>query len=249
MPVSVSVMGRRYPRRAGVLPGAAIGSVRRTHGDRARCRCRPATSTRPRWRSAGRSCPPPATTSCFATPSGQPGAGRRPHGDRAGPRPLGRHPAACATSRWSAASCAPTRRRGAAYAALLDDAAFGSPAPLGRGPPQRLRRARPARRAPRPWHARLPREPRGAADGRRLVPRRQAGRGDLPRRPRGGARRRARDGRSVLHGRRTTALDLGAGAQGVGARQPDRASGTRLLPHLRGGAGAAAGATCRCSRR
>ena len=115
------------------------------------------------------------------------------------------------------------------------------PVPLGCGPAQRLRRARPPGRAPRPGDARLPREPRGSADGGRLLPRRQAGRGDLSRRARGGARHRPshralRPARPAHHG-----ADLAARAQGMGTRQPDALLGRRLLPHLRGGAGQPAG--------
>ena len=77
---------------------------------------------------------------------------------------------------------------------------------LGCGPAQRLRRARTARRAPGPRDAPVSREPRGAADGDRRLPRRK---------PVGAichgvlVAARAVDPvteRSVLYGRRTTAL-------------------------------------------
>ena len=102
-------------------------------------------------------------------------------------------------------------------------------------------------RPSRPRDARLPREHRGAADGGRLLPRRQARRGDLPRRPRGGPRRRARQralraARPAHHG-----ADLAAGGQGVATRQPDTLLGPGLLPHLRGGAGAAGGVHVRAA--
>ena len=112
---------------------------------------------------------------------------------------------------------------------------------LGGGTPELVRRAAVARRAPCPRHARLPREPRGPADGDRLVPFRQAGRGDLPRRAGGGAGRRPDHGtlgapRAPYH-----RAHLGARAAGLGRRALDPLLGLQLLPDLRRGEGPGVG--------
>ena len=62
----------------------------------------------------------------FATPSGQAGQADELMVTGQGLDPWGAS-RACAASRWSAASCAPMHAPGEAYAALLYDAAFGSP--------------------------------------------------------------------------------------------------------------------------
>ena len=80
-----------------------------------------------------------------------------------------------------------------AYAALLEDAAFRSPLHWGAARRSRLRRAGAPRRPSGPGDAPVPREPRGAADGRRRLPGREAGRRHLPRRPGG------RPGRGPRH--------------------------------------------------
>ena len=55
--------------------------------------------------------------------------------------------------------------------------------------------------------------------------------------------------RSVLYGRRTTALDLGAGRQGMGHRPLTRGSGTATTTGPTWRSRGSAGGTCRCSRR
>ena len=124
-----------------------------------------------------------------------------------------------------------------AYAALLDDAAFRSPLHWGAA----RRSDYDALVLPGGHRARGMRDYLESPEVQQmavgLVPRRQARRGDLPRRARGGAghgpRHRALGApRPPHHG-----TDLAARTQSVGAGEPDALLGPRLLPHLRGGAG------------
>ncbi len=120
---------------------------------------------------------------------------------------------------------------------------------LGGGAPRRLRRARAAGRPPRPRHAHVPREPRGATDGGGLVPGRQARGRDLSRRPGGGAGDRS--GHRALGAARAAhdGAHLVIGAQGVGGRTVARVSGTPTTTGPTPTSPASGTGTCRCSRR
>ncbi len=139
--------------------------------------------------------------------------------------------------------------RAQAYAALLDDAAFRSPLHWGAARRSAYDALGAAGRAPRPWHARLPREPRGAADGGRLLPGGQAGRRDLPRRARRGTRRRPGDGPLRAARPAHDGAHLVAGAQGLGAARCTRGSGTPTTTGPTSRSPGSRGATCPCSRR
>ena len=115
----------------------------------------------------------------------------------------------------------------AAYAGVAGGRGVRRAAALGRGPAQRLRRAGAAGRAPGARDASVSREPRGAADGDRRVPGREAGRRHLPRRPGGGAGRRSGHGALGAVRPADHRAHLGAGTTRPGASPATPGSGTR----------------------
>ena len=230
-----------------VVRRGAVGSVSAADADRPHAVAGRLISTRPRWPSAGR-CSRRRATSRVRHAVGPAGAGRRPHGHRPGSRPVGRHPGLRRITVVGRALRANADAR-RAYAALARRRGFRRAAALGCGPAERLRRARAARRAPGPRDAPLSREPRGAADGHRRLPRRQAGRRHLPRRPGGGPGRRSRDGSLGAARPADHRTHLGARTQGLGHRPLHAVLGLHATTGPTSRSRASAGATCRCSRR
>ena len=165
---------------------------------------------------------------------GAAGAGRRPHGDGTGPRSVGRHsgPAPLHGGRPRAAG-----RRRSPPGLRRAGRGRGVPVPpaLGGGPAQPVRRAGTPGWPSSPGDAALPRESRVAADGRRRLPGKEAGRRHLSRRP---GRRPGLGSRHGPLGAARTAddgTDLGAGTQGLGHRPLVAVLGLVLLPDLLGG--------------
>ena len=174
--------------------------------------------------------------------------GRRSDGHGAGARPLGLHSARPQRHVGRAAPCVPTPTRRRAYAALLEDDAFGAPCTgARRGAVRSTRSCSPAGTVPAacapisraPSYSRSPstRSATASRSGRSAT---ASG---------GGARRRAEDrplgALRPAHDR----ADVGARAPGLGRGALDALLGLQLLPDLPRGAADSGGASCRCSRR
>ena len=129
----------------------------------------------------------------FATPSGQPGAADELMVTGRGLDPWGLIPGLRNLTVVGRVLRADAAAR-AAYAALVSDEAYGRPLPWGTARRSEYDALGAARRAPGPGDARLPREPRGPADGGRCLRRRQARRRHLPRGAGGRPSPRSADG-------------------------------------------------------